>query len=77
MSRKLAEITDEALRLPDQEQLLLARTLLERSEAVGHLDVDAAWEDEIENRIKLVDSGLAKGRPFADVLHDIDRQLGK
>jgi hypothetical protein len=75
MSRNLSEITDKALRLPQHEQLRLARTLLERSEAVGDLDVDAAWEEEIESRIKLLDSGLAKGRPFAEVLQDIDDQL--
>jgi hypothetical protein len=77
VGRNLAETTDEALRLPEHEQLRLARTLLERSEAVGDVDVDVAWEDEIESRIKLLDSGLAKGRPFADVLLDIDRQLGR
>ena len=77
MSRSFAEITDEALRLPPQEQLRLARALLEHSEAIGDMDVEAAWEDEIEQRIKLVDSGLAKGRPFADVLRDIDHQLGR
>jgi hypothetical protein len=77
MHRNLAEITDEALRLPQHEQLRLARTLLEQAEAVGDVDVDAAWEDEIERRIKLVDSGMAKGRPFAEVLREIDRQLGR
>jgi hypothetical protein len=77
MSRNLAEITNEALRLPQDEQLRLARTLLEQSEAAGDLDVQAAWEEEIESRLKLVDSGLAKGRPFADVVRDIDRQLGR
>lgn len=75
MIRDLDRLTDEALRLPEHEQLRLARMLLERSEAVGDVEVDAAWEDEIESRIKLIDSGLAKGRPFADVLQDIDRRL--
>ncbi|HZM02819.1 MAG TPA: addiction module protein [Candidatus Saccharimonadales bacterium] len=77
MSRSFAEITEDALRLPPQEQLRLARTLLEQSEAVGDLEVEAAWEDEIERRIQLVDSGLAKGRPFADVLKEVDRQFGR
>jgi hypothetical protein len=77
MNRSFAEITDEALRLPQPEQLRLARTLLEQSEALGDVGVEAAWEEEIEERIKLVDSGLAKGRPFADVLREIDRQLGR
>jgi hypothetical protein len=75
--RNLAELTEEALRLPQREQLRLTRTLLEKSEAVGDVDVDAAWEEEIERRIKLVDSGLAKGRPLDEVLRDIGRQLGR
>ena len=77
MSSKLAEITQEALRLPDDEQLRLARTLLEKSEATGDADADAAWEDEIERRIKSIDAGLAKSRPFAEVVAEVDRQLGR
>ncbi len=76
VSSKLAEITREALDLPDQEQLRLARTLLERSEATGDAGVQAAWEDEIERRIQSIDAGLAKSRPFAEVVAEIDRQLG-
>ena len=77
MSRNLAEITDEALRLPQHEQLRLARALLEQAEAFGNVDVDVAWDEEIERRVKLVDSGLAKGRPFAEVLQEVDRLLGR
>lgn len=77
MSSRLAEITRDALRLPHDEQLRLARTLLERSEANGESDVDAAWEEEIEHRIKSIDAGLAKSRPFAEVVAEIDQQLGR
>ncbi len=76
MSSKLAEITQEALGLPYQEQLRLARTLLERSEATGDAGAEAAWEDEIERRIQRIDAGLAQSRPFAEVVAEIDRQLG-
>jgi hypothetical protein len=65
----VAEITQDALRL--------ARTLLEKSEATGDDDVQAAWEDAIERRIKSIDAGLAKSRPFADVVAEVDRQLGR
>lgn len=75
MSSKLAEITQDALRLPHDEQLRLARTLLERNEANGEAEVDAAWEEEIERRIESIDAGLAKSRPFAEVVAEIDRQL--
>ena len=77
MSSKLAEITQDALRLPHDEQLRLARTLLEKSEAIGDDDVEAAREDEIERRIKSIDAGLAKSRPFAEVVAEVDRQLGR
>ena len=77
MSRSYSDIVEEALRLPQDEQLQLARTLLEHGEAEGDLGAEAAWEDEIERRIRLVDSGLAKGRSFADALRDLDQRLGK
>ena len=77
MSSKLAEITQDALRLPHDERLRLARTLLEESEASGDDDVEAAWEDEIERRIKSIDAGLAKSRPFAEVVAEVDRQLDR
>ena len=35
MSRDLATIAEEALKLPQNEQLKLARTLLEKNEASG------------------------------------------
>ena len=77
MTRGFTEIADDALTLPQSEQLKLARTLLESAEASGDVGADAAWEEEIERRIQLIDAGLAKGRPFADVLRDIDHRLGR
>lgn len=77
MSRNFAELKEEALRLPPQDQLRLARTLLEQAEAIGDLEADAAWEEEIGRRIDLVDSGLANGCPFTEVLGNIDHQLGR
>lgn len=73
----LAEIAEKALKLPPGEQLRLARTLLEGNEAIGDSGAGDAWEQEIERRVQMIDAGLAKGRPFEDVLRDIDRQLGK
>ena len=75
MNRSFVEIAEEALNLPRDEQLKLARTLLEKAEARGDVGAEAAWEEEIERRIQKIDSGLAKGRPFAEVVRDIDRQL--
>jgi hypothetical protein len=54
-------------------KLRLARTLLEKGEATGDSDADAAREDEIERRIKSIDGGLAKSRPLAEV---VERSIG-
>jgi hypothetical protein len=77
MNRSFVEIAEEALTLSQGEQLRLARTLLEKAEAFGDVGAGAAWDEEIERRIRKLDSGLAEGRPFAEVLRDIDRQLGR
>jgi len=77
MIRSFVEIAEEALALPPKEQLRLARTLLEKAEASGDVGAEAAWDEEIERRIQKIDAGLAKGRPFPDVLRDLDRQRGR
>jgi hypothetical protein len=77
MSLTLNDVTKEAFQLSAPDQLALARVLLENSEASGDLDVTEAWEEEIERRIRLVDSGRAQGRPFALVLQEIDRRFSR
>ena len=77
MNRGFSAIADEALALPRGEQLKLVRTILERVEAVGDPEADTVWEQEIERRIQLIDSGVAQGRPFSEVLRDMDARFGK
>ena len=77
MSLSLNDIAKEALQMSTPDQLALARVLLENSEATGELNVAEAWEEEIERRINLVDSGRAQGRPFASVLQEIDRRFSR
>jgi putative addiction module component (TIGR02574 family) len=79
MSRGLAEVTQDAIGLPQEERLTLARILLDVSDIPAQpLDeVEQAWEEEIAMRIKAIDSGSAKGRPWEDVLADINKHLGE
>ncbi len=76
MNRSFSEIAQEAMTLPQSDQLRLARTLLEKAEACGDLGAKAAWEDEIERRISRIDAGLATGRPFDEVLRAVNQRLG-
>jgi putative addiction module component (TIGR02574 family) len=77
MARNVAEITKEALELPESDQFRLARILLENTAVSGETDVDLAWEEEIERRIAEIHAGAAKGVPYAEVLEEFNRRFKK
>lgn len=77
MIKALAEVTREAMALPEDQRLSLVRTILGSTDACAEPDdgVDQAWEDEIAARIRAIDSGATQGRSWDDVLKDIDSRL--
>jgi len=78
MSRSLAELAREAIELPQQQRLTLAHILLESSDvsSVEPLpEVEAAWEDEIAQRIRAIDAGQAQGKSWDAVLADINKRF--
>jgi putative addiction module component (TIGR02574 family) len=75
MSRSVAEITQEALQLPQKDQYKLARAILESAETHYDSGVTMAWDEEVERRIAAIDSGTAKGLPFSQALREIDDRL--
>jgi len=78
MSRSLAELTREAIELPQQQRLTLARLLLDASDAASLEplpEVEAAWEDEIAQRIAAIDAGQIKGKAWDTVLQDINKRF--
>jgi len=56
-----------ALQLPAKQRLALAGFLLETEGVSSAPDVDAAWDQEIQDRIKAVDSGAVTGISYQDV----------
>jgi len=78
MSRSLAELAREAVELPQQQRLTLARILLDSSETSSTEplpEVEAAWEDEIAQRIRAIDAGQAQGKSWDAVLADINKRF--
>ena len=67
MSAALEEITEQALRLPRQQQLALANRLLSDDQD-GDPAIEAVWEEEIVARIQAIDNGSAIGVPYEKVL---------
>ena len=75
MSATLEEITRNALQLPPRQRLVLAGFLLEIDDLGADLDVDAAWDQEIQDRIKAVDHGGVTGISYHDVMTEAARRL--
>jgi hypothetical protein len=78
MSRPLSDLTREAIELPPQQRLMLARILLDASDPASlepFSEVEAAWENEIAERIRAIDSGKAQGKSWSSVLRDINQRF--
>lgn len=76
MSNALETITREAVRLPRQQRLSLARLLIDL-DSVGEevADVEGAWDAEIRERVRAVEEGRVEGIPWDEVLDRVDRRL--
>jgi putative addiction module component (TIGR02574 family) len=67
MARDLTELFREASQLPEAERADLAGRLLETLQGEADQDVEVAWAEEIERRIRQIDSGEVKTIPWAEV----------
>jgi hypothetical protein len=75
MTTSIEELTREALQLSPRQRLALAGFLLEIDESSADPEVDAAWDQEIQDRIKAIDSGAVVGIPYDDVMRAANKRL--
>jgi putative addiction module component (TIGR02574 family) len=75
MSMPLEDVTREAIELPRHQRLSLARLLIELDDPGPDVDVEAAWEAEIQARVRAVEEGRVEGIPYEQVLARVDRRL--
>jgi hypothetical protein len=75
MAATLEDITQQVLQLPARQRLALAGFLLEIDNSTDHPEVDEAWEKEIQNRIRAVNSGAVTGISYNDVMREADQRL--
>jgi putative addiction module component (TIGR02574 family) len=67
MTRDLAELFREASELPEADRAELAGRLLETLHGEPDEDVEAAWAEEIERRVRQIDAGEVKTIPWEEV----------
>jgi putative addiction module component (TIGR02574 family) len=75
MARKLHELFREAAELSESERAELAGLLLESLEGVPDEDVEAAWAEEVERRVRQIDSGEVKTIPWEQVRAELYTRL--
>ena len=75
--KAISELARDALELPSNQRITLARILLDLSEEDQEFspEVDRAWEEEICRRMRAVEAGTARSRSFDEVFADLDRRF--
>ncbi len=73
MPTTLDSLSQEALVLPPDQRLTLARRLLDSVELEPEPGAEAAWETEIARRIERFDSGASRPVPASDVFDRLRR----
>ena len=68
MSAAFEEITEQALKLSQQERLALANRLLSAEGEGDESAIKAAWEEEVLARVEEIDNGTAIGVPYNEVI---------
>jgi putative addiction module component (TIGR02574 family) len=78
MARSYEEIHQLAKELPADQRIMLANALWESVDAPEEgteAEIAAAWGEEVERRLKEIDSGKVEMIPLEDVLADMDARI--
>jgi putative addiction module component (TIGR02574 family) len=60
----------EVLELPPRSRVRLAEKIIDSINDYATPELEAAWDDEIERRVKGIQSGAEQGIPAEDVMKD-------
>ena len=74
MERNLKEVFRDAAQLPERDRATLAGLLIETLDPVSEPDVEAAWSEEIKNRVAEIDAGAVELIPWEEVRAQLFRQ---
>ena len=67
MTTQAKELTKQALTLTPEERIELAETLMTSVDGFASPEIEAAWREEIDRRVRDFDEGRDKGVPSAEV----------
>ncbi|MDR3569545.1 MAG: addiction module protein [Syntrophobacteraceae bacterium] len=67
MVEETRKIVEKALKMPARERAEIAQRLLESLDRQRDIDVESAWQSEVERRISELDSGQVACIPWEEV----------
>jgi len=76
MSSTLSDLKSKAALLPEHERAELALSLMESLDGPADPDVEEAWLQEIERRVRQFEKGEATLVPAEEVFARVRRRLG-
>jgi len=75
MPKTASDVLADALRLKPDARAEVAAELLASLDGPSDPDADAAWDAEIERRIKAIEAGTIRLEPWAEVKRRIERDV--
>lgn len=73
---RIEALTQEAAKLPKEQRLALARTLLDLESAGSVAEAEQSWDEEIRARIKAVDEDRVTGIAYEDIRREMNSRYG-
>ena len=74
---KLRALEKQVLELPPRSRVRLAERIIESLDDYADPQLKASWDDEIERRVKEIQSGAEKGIPAEEVMKEARRALNE
>ena len=66
---------EKALKMPPRSRVRLAEKIIESIDDYADPNLEAAWDDEVERRVKEIESGAEEGISADQVMKDARRAL--
>ena len=75
MDTHAEQVLQTALRLPPDDRVEIAESLIQSLDEERAADIEAAWADEIKRRIEEIDKGQAKMIPWDEAIRSMREKL--
>jgi putative addiction module component (TIGR02574 family) len=77
MGRTFEQLYREALQLPESDRAERAGLLIRSLDPEPEPDVEAAWDEVIERRVREIDEGTVQTIPWEQVRAEMNARIGK